>query len=139
MSNIQFGLEADRHDGIGRADDRAPDTKGSAEKLAASYNGAGPAVFVLGQSRKFSLCQARSRPESRAMDAEQGRGGEAELLDEQPMRADRQGETCHGDGIVGRTLPEVLGRAEYERSRVWFERAMAGESVDFEKEYGGRH
>jgi diguanylate cyclase (GGDEF)-like protein/PAS domain S-box-containing protein len=47
------------------------------------------------------------------------------------------------DRIVGRTMIEVLGRAEFERSKGWVQRALAGESVSFEKDYpdrrGGRH
>ena len=46
---------------------------------------------------------------------------------------------AHRDDIIGRTLPEVLGRADYERSRPWLERAMAGETVRFERDYGGRN
>ena len=41
--------------------------------------------------------------------------------------------------IVGRTLVEVLGRAEYERSRPWVERVLAGETVNFEKDYRGHN
>ncbi len=43
------------------------------------------------------------------------------------------------DMIVGRTMVEVVGRVEYERSRQWIERVLAGETVNFEKEYPGRH
>ena len=39
------------------------------------------------------------------------------------------------DQVIGWTLPEVLGRAEYERSRPWIERVLAGETVTFEKSY----
>lgn len=42
------------------------------------------------------------------------------------------------DLIVGSTAQEVLGRTEYERSRPWVEKALAGEAVNFEKEYPGR-
>ncbi|MFZ4285842.1 PAS domain S-box protein [Variovorax sp. HJSM1_2] len=42
------------------------------------------------------------------------------------------------DMIVGRTMVEVAGRVEYERSREWIERVMAGETVNFEKVYPGR-
>ena len=42
------------------------------------------------------------------------------------------------DSIVGRSLTEVLGRTEYERSRPWVERALKGETVKFEKDYPGR-
>jgi diguanylate cyclase (GGDEF)-like protein/PAS domain S-box-containing protein len=40
--------------------------------------------------------------------------------------------------IIGRTMREVLGAADYERSRPWFERALLGETVQFEREYGAR-
>ncbi len=47
------------------------------------------------------------------------------------------------DRIVGHDLVEVLGEAEAERSRPWVERALAGESVSYEKETtdrdGARH
>ena len=33
----------------------------------------------------------------------------------------------------------MLGRAEYERSRPWVERVLAGETVQFEKQYAGRN
>ncbi len=39
--------------------------------------------------------------------------------------------------IVGRSLQEVLGMEEYERSLPWAQRALAGETVSFEKEYAG--
>ncbi len=42
------------------------------------------------------------------------------------------------DRIIGRTLLEVLGRTEYERSRPWVARVLAGETVNFEKDYAGR-
>jgi diguanylate cyclase (GGDEF)-like protein/PAS domain S-box-containing protein len=35
--------------------------------------------------------------------------------------------------IVGRSLQDVLGRVEYERSEPWIKRALAGETVSFEK------
>lgn len=41
------------------------------------------------------------------------------------------------DAIVGRALIEILGRGEYERSRPWIDKVLAGESVNFEKEYAG--
>ena len=43
--------------------------------------------------------------------------------------------------IVGKTLVEVLGRVEFERSKPYIERVFAGETVSFEKAYlqGGRH
>lgn len=40
--------------------------------------------------------------------------------------------------IIGRSLLEVLGPADHERSRVWAERALAGETVQFERDYPGR-
>ena len=40
--------------------------------------------------------------------------------------------------ILGRTLQEVLGRTEYERSRPWIDKVLVGETVSFEKEYPGR-
>ena len=42
------------------------------------------------------------------------------------------------DKIVGRTLLEVLGPADHERSRPWVERALAGETVSFERAYPDR-
>lgn len=40
--------------------------------------------------------------------------------------------------IVGRSLQDVLGRTDYERSRLWVERVLAGESVSFERDYPTR-
>lgn len=40
--------------------------------------------------------------------------------------------------VVGRSLQEVLGEDDYERSLPWVQRALAGETVSFEKEYAGR-
>lgn len=40
--------------------------------------------------------------------------------------------------IVGKSLPEVLGEVEYQRSLPWFTRVLAGETVNFEKEYPAR-
>ncbi|MBC7995925.1 MAG: PAS domain S-box protein [Rhizobacter sp.] len=37
--------------------------------------------------------------------------------------------------IIGRSLLEVLGPADYERSKPWAERALARETVQFEREY----
>ena len=37
--------------------------------------------------------------------------------------------------IVGKTLVEVLGRVEFERSKPYIERVFAGETVSFEKAY----
>ncbi len=37
--------------------------------------------------------------------------------------------------IIGRSLLEVLGPVDYERSKPWAERALAGETVQFEREY----
>ena len=42
------------------------------------------------------------------------------------------------EAIVGRTLIEVLGVTDYQRSQPWVERVMAGESVNFERVYDGR-
>jgi len=42
------------------------------------------------------------------------------------------------ESIVGRTLPEVLGRSDHERTRPWVEQALAGETVSFERDYPGR-
>jgi diguanylate cyclase (GGDEF)-like protein/PAS domain S-box-containing protein len=39
------------------------------------------------------------------------------------------------DRILGRSLTEVLGRDDHERSRPWIERALAGDTVSFEREY----
>lgn len=47
------------------------------------------------------------------------------------------------ESVIGCTLAEVMGRGEYERSRPWIERALAGETVSYEKDYrdrqGARH
>lgn len=40
--------------------------------------------------------------------------------------------------IIGRTLLEVLGRTDAERSRPWVERVLSGETVNFEREYPNR-
>ncbi|BDT68721.1 hypothetical protein os1_29080 [Comamonadaceae bacterium OS-1] len=40
--------------------------------------------------------------------------------------------------IVGRSMAEVLGQAEYERSRPWVARVRVGETVSFENKYPGR-
>jgi diguanylate cyclase (GGDEF)-like protein/PAS domain S-box-containing protein len=45
----------------------------------------------------------------------------------------------HSQDIVGRTVREVLGEAEYGRSLVWLQRVLAGETVKFEKDYPGRN
>ena len=42
------------------------------------------------------------------------------------------------DRIVGHGMPELLGPTEYERSRPWVERVLAGETVNFEKHYPQR-
>lgn len=39
--------------------------------------------------------------------------------------------------VIGRSIEEVAGRAEYEISLPWIVRAMAGETVCYEKEYPG--
>lgn len=38
--------------------------------------------------------------------------------------------------VVGRSLPEVLGEDDYQRSLAWVQRALAGETVSFEKDTG---
>jgi PAS domain S-box-containing protein len=38
------------------------------------------------------------------------------------------------DTVIGRTLREILGPADYELSRPWVERVLAGETVNFDKE-----
>jgi diguanylate cyclase (GGDEF)-like protein/PAS domain S-box-containing protein len=40
--------------------------------------------------------------------------------------------------MIGRTSLQVLGPAEYERSRPWINKVMAGETVSFEKEFVNR-
>ena len=42
------------------------------------------------------------------------------------------------EDIVGRTVSEILGPEEYERSRPWLSRVLAGETVRFEKDYPGK-
>lgn len=42
------------------------------------------------------------------------------------------------DAIIGRHMREVLGSEEYERSRPWVEKVLAGQTVTFEKDYIGR-
>lgn len=37
--------------------------------------------------------------------------------------------------LIGRTIAEILPPQEYARSRAWMERALAGESVQFERAY----
>jgi len=37
--------------------------------------------------------------------------------------------------IIGCTLPQVLGLLEYEKTREWSDRALAGETVHFERRY----
>lgn len=39
------------------------------------------------------------------------------------------------EAIVGRNLRDVLGEVDFERSRPWMERALAGEPVHFERGY----
>ena len=41
--------------------------------------------------------------------------------------------------IIGSSLLQVLGRIEFERSKPWIERVMAGETVTFDKTYPGRN
>lgn len=40
--------------------------------------------------------------------------------------------------IIGRSVAEVMGAEEYERSLPWLERAMKGETVSYEKSYADR-
>ncbi|CAN5484705.1 hypothetical protein BH11PSE9_BH11PSE9_09370 [soil metagenome] len=40
--------------------------------------------------------------------------------------------------MIGRTVAEVLGRTDYERSREYVDRALAGKAVSFEKTYAER-
>lgn len=40
--------------------------------------------------------------------------------------------------IIGSSVAQVLGPQDYARSRSWIERALAGESVQFERSYEGR-
>lgn len=37
--------------------------------------------------------------------------------------------------IIGRSIAEIIGEDEYQRSRSWIDRALAGEAVSYEKEY----
>jgi diguanylate cyclase (GGDEF)-like protein/PAS domain S-box-containing protein len=39
------------------------------------------------------------------------------------------------DGVIGRTVTQVIGRTDYERSKPWIDRVLAGETVNFEREY----
>jgi diguanylate cyclase (GGDEF)-like protein/PAS domain S-box-containing protein len=40
--------------------------------------------------------------------------------------------------VIGKTLAEVMGEEELQRSQPWFERALKGETVTYEKSYPGR-
>ena len=40
--------------------------------------------------------------------------------------------------VIGKTLAEVMGEEEFERSKPWLERAMKGETVSYEKSYPDR-
>jgi diguanylate cyclase (GGDEF)-like protein/PAS domain S-box-containing protein len=42
------------------------------------------------------------------------------------------------ENLIGRTIAEILPPKEYARSRAWVERALAGESVQFERDYEAR-
>ena len=42
------------------------------------------------------------------------------------------------DQLIGRTIADILPPQDYARSRIWVERALAGESVQFERDYEGR-
>ena len=37
--------------------------------------------------------------------------------------------------VIGRSIAEIIGDAEFQRSRPWIDRALAGEAVSYEKEY----
>jgi diguanylate cyclase (GGDEF)-like protein/PAS domain S-box-containing protein len=41
--------------------------------------------------------------------------------------------------LIGHDLARILGSSDLERSRPWIERALSGESVQFEREYDGRN
>ncbi len=41
------------------------------------------------------------------------------------------------DQLIGRTIADILPPQDYARSRIWVERALAGESVQFERDYAG--
>lgn len=43
------------------------------------------------------------------------------------------------DQLIGHHLAQILGPSDLERSRPWIERALAGESVQFERDYEGRN
>lgn len=43
------------------------------------------------------------------------------------------------DQIVGRSVSEILGEAEFKRRKPWAERALAGESVEFELAQSGHN
>lgn len=40
--------------------------------------------------------------------------------------------------VIGKSVAEVMGADEFERSRDWYERALRGESVSYEKSYADR-
>jgi len=40
--------------------------------------------------------------------------------------------------VIGKTLAEVMGEEEFERSKPWLERALQGEAVSYEKSYPDR-
>ena len=42
------------------------------------------------------------------------------------------------DSLVGQSLEQVLGQEDYQRSLPWIKRALAGETVDFERNYPHR-
>ncbi len=42
------------------------------------------------------------------------------------------------DQVIGHTMSEVLGSADYERIRPWVEKVLKGQSVSFERDYPGR-
>ena len=42
------------------------------------------------------------------------------------------------ESVIGKTIAEVMGEEEFERSRPWLERALKGEQVSYEKYYPDR-
>ena len=43
------------------------------------------------------------------------------------------------EALIGRTLEEVLGSVEYEGSKPWVDKVLAGETVNFQKDLADRH
>lgn len=42
------------------------------------------------------------------------------------------------ESVIGKTIHEVMGQEEYERSKPWLDRALKGETVSYEKSYPDR-